>query len=345
MVDSAAVFRKVITQKQPNSSAYYQVLAEKLQSLPGVARVSYSNNGPANEMEDRRAVYRSLNSEEVQAASDVVGPNFFAVAGMRVINGREFSWHDDEHAPGVAVISESLAKRLYGNENPVGRAVYFGPRPYQQQLRVVGVVNSASLWKVESYRPMAIYRALSQNLEYETAPLLDVRTEADPRSMKATIERAVRSLGHHYSLRTLMLEELLDNDITVQRLTALLTGFFGGVALLIAAVGLYGLTSFHVARRTSELGIRMALGAQRGQVLSMVLREVILLAGLGCALGLAASLALRKLVAGILFGVSASDPVLLGLAVCTLMSVAVAAGFLPARRAAGVDPITALRME
>jgi ABC-type antimicrobial peptide transport system permease subunit len=155
----------------------------------------------------------------------------------------------------------------------------------------------------------------------------------------------VRSLGRHYSLRTMTVDERLDSYLIAQRLMAMLAAFFGGVALLIAAIGLYGLMSFHVTRRTAELGVRVALGARRRQVVGLVLREVLFLAGLGCVLGLFASAATGKFVASILFGVSVTDPLLLGSAVLTLLVVAVVAGFVPARQAAGVDPVKALRVE
>lgn len=198
--------------------------------------------------------------------------------------------------------------------------------------------------RMESIHPMAVYRPFGIN-DHGTQPIMDVRTTVDPRSLKATVEQAVGSLGHQYSLRTMTVEERLDSYLTVQRLTAMLSLFFGAVAVLIASVGLYGLLSFHVTQRTSELGLRLALGAQKAQVLSMVLREVVVLAGLGCAMGFAATLAMSKFVRSILFEVSTTDPFLLASAGLTLTAVALAAGWLPARRASAVDPITALRAE
>ena len=326
----------------PNSPAYYQQLAAELKQVPGVESVSYSNSGPANEFEDLEQIYGSLTSAPLQAALDWVAPDFFHVAGMHLLAGRDFTWRDDEHAPQVAIISHSLAEKLFGGENPVGRTVYLGPHARAEPMKIVGVVNSASLWKVESWHPMAIYRPASGP---DAQPLLDIRTTVDPRSIKPEAERVVRSLGHQYSLRTMTVEERLDSYISVQRLTALLTGFFGVLALLISSIGLYGLMSFHVARRTAELGIRLALGARRQQVLSMVLGESLWLAGIGCVLGVIASLMTAKFLRSLLFGVSATDPVVLSLGVVTLLAVAIVAGLMPARRAASVDPVTALRVE
>jgi len=338
------LFRQPGAGKFSNRRSYYRDAAERIGNLPGVASVSYSNGGPASEFEYRLPVYRAPESNAVQAIDEVVGPNFFPTMGMRLLAGREFAWSDDEHSQLVAVVSKKLAEQLYGRENSLGRDLYWGVRANQQKLRIVGVVNNASLWKVESSEPAAVYRPLLQNADYNE-PLMDIRTTVDPATLKGAAEHAIRSLGYHFSLRTATLDERLDSRLTAQRLTALLGGFFGVIALLIAAIGLYGLMSFHVTQRTSELAVRLALGAQTWQVFSIVLREVLMVAGIGCALGLLASVGLRSYVASVLFAVSATDPVRLGLAILALVSVAVLAGFLPARRAACVDPAVALRRE
>lgn len=328
----------------PNSAAYYQQLSERLKQLPGVESVSFSAFGPANELENDEQVYSSLSAPPIECVYDFVGVEFFHVMGMHALAGREFSWRDDDKGPEVGIVSQSLAEKLFGNNDPIGRTVYVGSHAHASPLRIVGVVNSASLWKVESFRPLALYRSTMTNYPF-AQPMLDIRTSVDPRSIKTEAERVVLSLGRQYSLRTMTLEERLDSRLSVQRLTAMLATFFGALALLISSIGLYGLMSFHVARRTSELGIRLALGAQREQVLSMVLREAVMLAGVGCTLGVIASLFSAKFIRSILFGVSASDPWILGIAVVMLASVAVVAGFVPARRAASVDPVTALRVE
>ena len=331
--------------KLQNFAAYYRDLTGKMRALPGVVAVSYSNMGPANPFEGKRPVYRVPDSQPSQAIDDIIGPDFFSTMGMRVLAGREFTWSDDEHSPQVAVVSQTLAERLYGSRYPIGQYLYWGVRATQMKLRIVGVVNSASLWNVETLQPMAVYRPLLQNPEYSDEPLMDVRTAPEPASLKAAAERAIRSLGHHYSLRTATLDERLSSFITVQRLTALLAGFFGAAALLIASIGLYGLVSFHVTQRTRELGVRIALGARSRQVLLMVMREVLLIAGFGCLLGLVASIALRSYVAGLVFGVSATDPLVLTSGILILIGVSMLAGFTPARRASAVDPAEALRSD
>jgi predicted permease len=326
------------------ATAYYKQLAEEVKQLPGVESVSFSYNGPANQVEDYTQVYSSLTAPPVDAVSEFAGPGFFRVMGMQVLTGREFDWHDEERGAEVAIVSDSLAKKLFGDGDPVGRTVYFGPHAHALPLKIVGVVNSASLWKVENPRPLAIYRKLG-SLFPDTEPLLDIRTQIDPRKLKVEAERTVREMGRHYSLRTLTVEERLDSYLSVQRLTAHLTAFFGGLAVLISLIGLYGLMSFQIARRTAEMGIRLALGAQRERVLAMVLRETLALALVGCSLGLAVSVLSAKFISSMLFGVSPSDPAILAMAVGVHVGVAVAAGFVPARRAASIDPVVALRGE
>jgi predicted permease len=338
------LFPQPASGKLQNRDAYYRELSEKIRALPGVVAMSYSGGAPGTPFEGREPVYRLPELQPVQAIDEDIGPDFFSTMGMRVLAGREFTWSDDEHSEQVAVVSKTLAERLYGRQNPIGQDLYWGVRTIQLKLRIVGVVNSASLWNVQSLQPMAVYRPLLQRSDYDQ-PLMDVRTAPDPATLKSAAERAIRSLGHHYSLRTATLDERLGSFITVQRLTALLAGFFGAAALLIAAVGLYGLVSFHVTQRTRELGVRIALGAQARQVLSMVLREVLLIASAGCLLGLVATMALRSYVAGLVFGISATDPLVLAGGILILISVSILAGFAPARRAATVDPAEALRSD
>jgi hypothetical protein len=309
-----------------------------------VNAVSYSVGAPASEAEDLEAVRASQADSDIQANADFVAPDFFRVLGMNVLTGREFAWQDDTRDQNIAIISQSLATRLFKDQPAVGRSLYLGPRAFNQRLTIVGVVNNASLWKVEDPDPLAVYRPLVNGFS-DVDPMIVLRTAVDPRNLKASAERVVRSLGRHYSLRTMTLDERLDSHITAQRLTALLTAFFGGTALLIASLGLYGLMSYQVARRTSELGVRIALGARPFQVLSLVLREVLLLASIGCLLGLWLSVLLGHFITGILFGVSPRDPAILTIAALTLITVATAAGLAPAKRAASVDPIEALRVE
>jgi predicted permease len=338
------LFEQAGTKLPQDGIAYYRQLADKVRALPGVEGVSYSSNGPANGFEDKEQVFDSLSKSPVEAVHDAVAPDFFSLVGMHLLAGRDVSWSDAGRPQSAAVISQSLADRLFGGQNPLGRTLYLGPHAHPRQLTIAGVVNSASLWKVESVRPLAVYTPYEPAIDGDE-PLMDVRTRLDPRALKTSAEQAVRQLGHHYSLLTMTVDERLDSHTAIQRLTAMLSAFFGGVALLIACAGLYGLMSFHVTRCTAELGIRSALGARRRNLLALILREAMLLAVTGCGVGLALSFAAGRVMQSLLFGVTATDPAALAAAAGIMLAVAALAAFLPARRAAGVHPMIALRAD
>jgi macrolide transport system ATP-binding/permease protein len=327
-----------------DSIAYYKELAERLRRLPGVSAVSFSASGPANELDYFDPVQSSATQTSAQAVGDLVGPDFFTVAGMHVLGGREFNWRDPERKGDIVIVSQDLAERLFGHENPIGRTLFIGLLAYRNLATIVGEVNNASLWKVETPAPLAYFRPITQTWG-DADPLVDIRTSVDPRLLKAAAEQTIRSLGRHYSLRTMTVEERLDSYITAQRLTAMLAAFFGGVALLVAAIGLYGLMSFQVTRRTAEMGVRVALGARRQDVVSLVLREALLLGGIGCAVGLVLSFAMGQLIRNLLFGTSGSNPAILAAAAGTLLFVTFLASSIPALRAASLDPVKALRVE
>jgi predicted permease len=323
---------------------YYQRLADKVRHLPGVQDVSYSEGGPANEFEWFSPVSLPSGAAAADAVDETVAPGFFSVAGMRVLAGREFSWSDAHRPARLAIISESLSDRLFERQNPIGRTVQVGPAALKREVAIVGIVNSASLWKIETYHPMAIYLPLGQaRQEYE--PILDVRTTEDPGRLKQVIERVIHGFGYHDSIRSMTVEERLESYITVQRLTSLISTFFGALALLIVCVGVYGLIAFNVAGRTHELGIRSALGARRTQLIRLILQDSMLLAGIGCACGLAASSLAARWIRSLVFGISPMSPAVLVPALLGLLAVAWIAAFLPSWRASNADPMSALRSE
>lgn len=328
------------------SNAYYQSLVQKLESLPGVASATYSSSAPVNERPYRIPAYAEPTSAPSQVIDEVVGPQFFSVMGMHIVRGRDFSWRDDDSVAGVAIISESLAKRLYGTEDPIGRSIYIRPPAYQQRLRIVGMVTNASLWQVESSHPMAVYRALSQNLDYGV-PILDVRTEVNPDAMKSLVNRAIRSLGHDYSLRTLTVDERLDMYLTLQRIMAIAAGLFGGLALLVASIGIYGLTSIQIISRRGELGIRAALGAHGKWLLFTVVRDLLLTLCIGCIWGVALVWMLERVIlTHVLVTASAHyTPLLLVGAIFILVSMAIIAALVPTKQVLTADPVAALRGE
>ncbi len=331
--------------KIENRAAYYQQLVEQVSHVPGVESASYSYGAPTSRYEVMEQVsIPSSSPAPLESVVDFIGPSFFRTIGMHVLAGREFDWRDNEKSPHVVVISESLAGRLFPRQNPIGRKIDVGPRSEHKGMEIVGVVNSASLWKPQSKKPLAVYLAVVQEPRYNE-PLLILRAAQDPATLKNAARTAVESLGQHYPLRIETLEERSDVFFAEQRVTAMLSGCFGALALLLASVGIYGVMSYAVARRTSEIGVRMALGAETGNVLALVLREVMWLSLAGIAVGVPVALAASRLVSGMLFGLSPSDPASIAYAVGALAIVAIVAGYLPARRASRIDPMKALRTQ
>lgn len=329
----------------PNRTAYYHELVSKLSQLPGVASVSYEHMGPAGGYEYKEPVSTTgTGGATIDAIDEWTGPGLFHTLGMHVLAGRGFTWRDDENSPRVAVISESLARALFRQENPIGRTIDVGSDPAHQSLKIIGVVNSASLWKLDSHQPLAVYYALMQEPKYNESKVV-IRTRVRPLSIAHDAEHTLASLGYQYSLGTTSLKQRIGQILVNQRMIALLASGFSLLALLLAAVGLYGVMSYAVIRRTAEIGIRMALGAMRADVLRMVLGEVLLLVLVGIAIALPIAFACNKLISGMLFGVSATDPGIVLTSCSILLAVAAFAGFLPARRAARVDPMVALRYE
>ncbi len=339
------VFPQAGHEKIPDRAAYYHELAERLSRLPGVNAVSYSNAGPATNYNLKQPVSISSSPDTpLQAVQDAVGPGFFHLIGMRVLAGREFDWRDTEKSPRVAIISDSLAKHLFHGVNPLGQKLDAGASPGRKGLEIVGVVNSASLWTPHDRTPMALFLPLLQEPLFQT-PMVDILTSGDPAALKELAARTLQSLGHQYSLRTQTLDERAETFLAEERVTAMLSTFFGALALLLASIGLYGLMFHAVAQRTSEIGIRMALGAQRSNVVTLILREMMWLTLVGVGIGLALALMAARLVSGMLFGLSPSDPATIALAIAILLVVAIVAAYFPARHAVRIDPASALRME
>jgi predicted permease len=329
--------------KIPNRVAYFHELAERVSQLPGIQSVSYLHMGPTNGFEYKVPVSTSAGMP-MNAVEEWAGPGFFRMIGMRVLAGREFTWRDDERAPRVAIVSESLARALFPKQNPIGQVINIGTDPEHQGLRIIGVANSASLWKFDDRNTLAVYHTMMQEPTYNQVRLL-IRTLRDPMTVAHSAEQTLESLGYQYSLRTESIDKWTDDALILQRTIALLASGFSLLALLLAAVGLYGVMSYAVTRRTAEMGVRMALGAMPSDVLSMILHEVLLLITVGIAIAIPIAFACGKLVSGMLYGVSLRDPATVLVSGCTLIAVAALAGFIPARRASSVDPMVALRYE
>jgi predicted permease len=282
-----------------------------------------------------------LAEEDRRVNADYVGPRFFETMGTPLVSGRGFDLRDDENAPKVAVINEAAARYYFPDGSPLGRRF---DQSKNKGIEIVGVVKDARHYGLREQAPRMFYLPL---LQHGTPPnFLAVRTAGDPRGMAAAVRQALQEVDPKLPVvEVTTLGEQVDASLVPERLIATISGFFGFLALLLSCVGLYGLMSYAVARRTAEIGIRMALGARPGNVLWMVLREALLLALVGVATGLPAALAATRLIESLLFGLTPADPTTVSLATLLMIAVAASASYLPARRASRVDPMVALRYE
>src|SRR5262249_40197829 len=270
-----------------------------------------------------------------------ITPQFFATFGIPLLRGRDFNAQDTPESPKVIIVNDSLARYFFGNENPLGKRISAGPF---RDLEIVGVVGDAKLGTLKEEMSRTIYVPHYQyNLGGQT---LCVRTTGNASALVAAIRHEVRGLDPNipiFGVKTFA--DQINDSISRERLVALLSSFFGFFALLLAALGLYGVMAYAVTRRTREIGIRMALGAQAGNVLWLVLRETLLLVFIGVVIGVPVALAATRLTKGLLFGLTANDPLTIVLATLVMITIAALAGYLPARRASRVDPLEALRHE
>jgi predicted permease len=275
-----------------------------------------------------------------------VSPDYFRAMGVRVKEGRVFTEQDRQDTPRVCVIDETFARAYWPNESALGKRVKFGPLDDEKRpwLEVVGVVSHVKNYGVDEESRVELYMPYPQDPVPFFALLL--RTEGDPASLTAAVRQAVTSVNPEvpvFAARTLT--GLVDERTAQRRLAVLLISVFAGVALLLAAVGIYGVMSYAVTQRTQEIGIRMALGARRTEILRMVLGHGTTMALTGVGIGLVVALGLARLITSLLFQVSAADPPTFSVVPLLLIAVAVFACYLPARRATAVDPMVALRYE
>jgi putative ABC transport system permease protein len=271
-----------------------------------------------------------------------IAPNFFKTLRIPLVSGREFTDADRKDTTQVAIVSEAMAKQFWLNQDAVGKRFHFFG---ETQLReVVGVARNTVVNAIgEEPQPLA-YLPLTQ--DYSPAATMQVRTTGKPEPVIATVRSHVQSLDTNLALTNWnTIGELLDQGLWAPRMGAALLTVFGGVALILAVVGVYGVLSYSVNQQTREIGIRMAMGAQTGSVLSLVVKQGMRLAIVGLVLGLVVAFAAMRVLSSLLFGVNAHDPLIFGGVTLILATAAILACYIPARRAAHVDPLVALRYE
>ncbi|HYL93776.1 MAG TPA: FtsX-like permease family protein, partial [Alphaproteobacteria bacterium] len=332
--------------KGPQVSHLESELLEKMRSLPGVQTASVSLFTPMGVCcigsEAHIQGYTPRPGEDLTVNVNYLGPDHFRTLGTPVLLGREFNDGDTATSQKVAVINESMARRFFVDASPLGRTLSVDDETPLQIIGVVGDLKNRSLR--EKTMPSA-YRPLLQS-EAGGAVVFEIRTAAEPAGTISAMKRLVRSVDSRIPVGLGgTLAQQVSDSLAQERMVASLATVFGLLALLLANVGLYGLMAYAVTRRTGEIGIRMALGAGRGDVLWMVLRETLLLVTLGLAAGLPLALAATRLIKSQLFGLTVTDPTTILVTIMAMLAVAVLASYLPARKATRVNPITALRYE
>ena len=333
-------------------SAFYSDLTRRVEALPGVKSAAVTTNLP---------LYLQGNSITINfdgrpepppgqrpvVVTRVISPSYFSTMSIPLLAGRNINDQDRLELPAVVVISETMAKRFWPGEDPIGKRIVAGPlnSPPEEWMTVIGIVKDVRQFELVADPKPQMYLSYQQASFFEPNDLV-VSTTVDPVSLAATVRKAVWEVDKDQPVSNIRtMEDILSESIARQRFTMLLLGIFAGVALLLAAVGIYGVMSYSLAQRTHEIGIRMALGAQRSHVLKLAVGQGLKLVLIGVAIGLAAALALTRVMKTLLFGVSATDPTTIVAISVLLVGVALLASYIPARRATKVDPLVALRYE
>ncbi len=330
-------------------SSYRQQLIARVADVPGVRSVSFADDSFPSQQTFRESV--SLTSADassgihVMAAESLISRGFFATLGITLVRGRDFNANDAAQHPSVAIISSSLAKILFPDGSALGQHIRVGFMPAFQNLEVIGVASEARLFDLRDPATPTVFFSMLQDPARAQWGNLLVRTGEAPEAIARTVGHEIESLGREYPLRTKTASQVINDVLVEERVVAMLSTFFAALALVLASIGLYGLMSYAVTRRTREIGTRVALGAQRHNILWIVLRETIALTLLGIAFGVPCGLAASRLIASTLFSVSSNDAPTLTAVSLLLLGVALFAGYLPARRASAIDPIIALRTE
>ncbi len=332
-------------------AAFHQRLLQRVQGLPGVESASLSMALPPNLLVMRNPFTLegrppSPGQTSPLAQQLLVSPAYFRTLGIRLQAGRDFTDADKQDAPEVIIINETMARQYFPNQDPVGRRLQTGDYDAQGSwATIVGVVEDVKYAGLNEAPDVTMYTPFAQNLWWRSM-YLAIRTSGDPLSYVTALRHELKALDGDLPLsRVSTLEQVRWNSIGEPRVYTLLLGLFGAVALLLAAIGIYGVMAYTVAQRTHEIGIRMALGAGRGDVLRLVVGQGMKLALVGTVGGLLGAFGLMRLMKSLLFGVSATDPLTFAGVAVLLMIVAFLACVIPARRATKVDPLVALRYE
>jgi predicted permease len=323
--------------------AYFRDAIERVRTIPGVLSAAAISGFLWSDPEDRVQI-EGRAPQQPGPSDDLIAGPFFETAGIPLQKGRFFSDQDGPNAPAVAIINETMAKTYWPGEDAIGKRFRFPGGELSPWTTVMGVTGDMHRQGLEKQVVPQVFRPDAQQSEDMLEVI--VRTSGDPRAVAATVESEIQTLDKSVAkFRVTTVEQQLGQQTAERRFQTSLIGLFSLVALLLSAIGIYGLMHYFVVQRTNEIGVRMALGARYGNVLALVLRQGMLLAGVGIVAGILGAFALTRLLSSLLFGVTPTDPVTFATAPAILLGVAVLACWIPARRAAGIDPVRALRQE
>jgi predicted permease len=334
----------------------YQRLLEAVTSAPGIESASMSDSGFRTGSSQTCCVavegYTPSANEDRQIRTDGVAPGYFDTMGLPILLGREFQPQDcnpqdkqsddkPRESPKVAIINEAMARYYFGEANPIGKHFGWGDPPkIKYDIEIIGVAKNAIYGNLREETSSLIY------FPTRRGSLLVVRAAGAPESVAASIGREIRAIDKNLVISGIKtIPQLVDQALILENLLAKLSSFFGVLALLLAAIGLYGVMAYAVVRRTKEIGIRMALGAQPGRVRWMVMRETLRLVLIGVLIGVPTAFAATRLISSLLYGLTSTNPIAVSLAILLMVVIATLAGYLPARRASQVNPMIALKYE
>jgi predicted permease len=330
----------------------YQRLLQQMKPVPGVNSLTVSSYSPMSGTRRSSDItvqgYAAATGENLEVEALFIGPDFGKTLGVPLLQGREINLQDNEAARKVAVVNQAFVDHYFKGQNPLGRIFSFGDKlDPTSQYEIVGVLGNVKSRDARRTSMETVYRSILQSDDQLAfSATFEVRANGDAGALTPLIREAINQTDNRLPVfGVTTMQEQVEGTFKQDRLIARLMSFFGALALLLACVGLYGVMAQSVARRTNEIGIRMALGAQRGNIQWMVLKETFLLVFVGLAVGIPMALGAATLVSKQLFGLKPTDPVTLIAAAVVLTVVAVLAGYLPARRASRVDPLVALRYE
>jgi putative ABC transport system permease protein len=328
---------------------YYQELQRRLQSLAGIRSVAFTQHGPIDSgwsSNSPEIPGYTAPGQQVEVYRHIVGSGYFETLNVPIVLGRAITDQDNQASPKVLVVNETLVRKYLHGDNPIGKQLVYGKNGRMGTFEIVGVAKDVKYGKIRDDIPPTAYWPYQQSKLISRQMVFLVRTEGNPTAIANSVRKVCLDLDKDVPVvRMQTEEEVIDGSLFLERTFALLSSAFGGLALLLACVGLYGTIGYAVTRRTAEIGVRMALGAERGRILRMILSEVSLVVIAGIVFGLPVAWATARLLNHQLYELSPHDPLTIVGSSVVILTITLVAGFLPARRASKVNPMVALRNE